>query len=166
MELGFFLIALICFFLVASYAFILYFERRLKLSWLNLRNAYKERFSAYANVLNIALLTYSAQSEVIIVMAESLGKSLKAELPEEYAASDKRLAAAYAKLCKLTEQYPLLYETEKYTALKDSLIVLDEKIAFLKQYYNKEAADYNRRVFSMPLRIVSSILNFRKKYPL
>jgi len=155
--------ALICFFLTAMYAYILYWQRRVALSWRALRLLYKNRFALTAEILNVALLTYAADSEVIISLQEALNKYERIITPEETAAADKKLLLSYIKLQKLTEVYPLLYETERYAALKDALVILEEKIAFSRQFYNKEVASYNAKVFSMPQALLSAIINLKRK---
>jgi LemA protein len=94
-------------------------------------------------------------------MYMALLKCERAVSPKEYTQANKRLLLAFMKFEKLKEKYPLLYENEKFASIKDTLIILEEKIAFSKQFYNKEIAEYNKRVFSIPLKVVSSIFNFK-----
>jgi LemA protein len=146
-----------------SYAYIFYHQRRLRTSWLALLRLYKNKFTLYRETLDIALMTYSDKSEAIKILRDGVSKCACAVLPEEYAASDKRLMLASVKLGALAKQYPLLYETERFREIESALIASEEEIAFPKQFYNDEVEKYNNRVFSVPVRAVSSLLNFRKK---
>lgn len=162
-EVCIFLIALICTFITISYAYIFYYQRRILSSWRKLRDLYNLKYELCLKVADIALLTYSNDSEVIKALNESIDRFAKVISPEEYSHADKRMVFTLTKMVKLMEKYPLLYENDKYTELNDSLIILDEKIAFSRQFYNKEISSYNTKVFRLPVRIVSSIFNFRKK---
>jgi hypothetical protein len=113
--------------------------------------------------LDIALLTYSSESEIIRELRGRANKCFNAQTPEEHAKADKHAKNTITKMEKLMEKYPLLYETEKYAEIKNSLVILEEKTEFSRQFYNKEITSYNERVFRLPVRIVSSIFNFRKK---
>lgn len=162
-EVSIFLIALICTFITMSYAYILYYQRRVKTSWRSLRVLYKNKFAFCSDILEIAMQTYSSDSDIIRMLTESVARFEKSIKPEEYSKADKKISFTLGKMEKLMEKYPLLYEGEKYAQIKDSLIILEEKIGFSRQFYNKEIDSYNMKVFRLPIRIVSSIFNFRKK---
>jgi LemA protein len=117
----------------------------------------------YSEILDVATLTYSADSEIIRELYDRVNKCFNAEAPEEHSRADKKAKNTIIKMEKLMVKYPFLYEAEKYADMKNSLIILEEKTEFSRQFYNEEITSYNERVFRLPVRIVSSIFNFRKK---
>lgn len=158
-----FLILFIWAFLTLSYAYILRYHIRVKKTWRKLQEVFRSKFVLYSEILDVATLTYSADSEIIRELYDRVNKCFNAEAPEEHSRADKKAKNTIIKMEKLMVKYPFLYEAEKYADMKNSLIILEEKTEFSRQFYNEEITSYNERVFRLPVRIVSSIFNFRKK---
>ena len=67
---------------------------------------------------------------------------------------------ALGHLFAVVENYPTLRASENFTALQRDLSDVEEKIAFARQFYNRNVLDFNTRIETFPGVVVASNLGF------
>jgi LemA protein len=60
----------------------------------------------------------------------------------------------------VAENYPQLRASESFIALRNDLSETEEKIAFARQFYNRNVLDYNTRLETYPDAIIASNFDF------
>ena len=70
------------------------------------------------------------------------------------------LSQALGHLFAVAEAYPQLRASETFTALQRDLGDAEDKIAFARQFYNRNVLDFNTRVESFPGNLIASTLRF------
>ena len=63
----------------------------------------------------------------------------------------------------ILERYPVLKGTAAYTGLQTQIEGTERRIRVARADFNKEVADYNRKVRSFPGSIVAGLFGFKKK---
>lgn len=80
----------------------------------------------------------------------------------EAANANKMLSQALGRLFAVVENYPQLRASENFMALQKELSDVEEKIAFARQFYNRNAADFNTRIMSIPDVVIARMLGFKR----
>ena len=70
------------------------------------------------------------------------------------------LTQALGHLFAVAEAYPQLRASESFTALHRDLGDAEDKIAFARQFYNRNVLDFNTRVEAFPGNLVAGTLGF------
>jgi LemA protein len=61
----------------------------------------------------------------------------------------------------VVESYPQLHASDNFVRLQTELSDIEEKIAFARQFYNRNVLDYNNRIDVVPTVVVARALDFR-----
>jgi LemA protein len=76
------------------------------------------------------------------------------------ASANTALSQALGHLFAVAEAYPQLRASESFTSLQRDLGDTEDKIAFARQFYNRNVLDFNTRVEAFPGNLVASTLGF------
>lgn len=76
------------------------------------------------------------------------------------ASANNALSQALGHLFAVVENYPTLRASENLTTLQRELSDVEEKIAFARQFYNRNVLDFNTRIETFPGVVVASNLGF------
>jgi LemA protein len=60
----------------------------------------------------------------------------------------------------VAENYPQLRASESFIALRNDLSEIEEKIAFARQFYNRNVLEYNTRLETYPDAIIARNVGF------
>lgn len=82
--------------------------------------------------------------------------------PVQAAQADNVLTGALRSLFAVSENYPQLRANENFMALQQELSDVEEKIAFARQFYNRNVQDFNTRIQVFPSVIVANMFNFER----
>jgi len=70
------------------------------------------------------------------------------------------LTQALGHVFAVAEAYPQLHASENFMSLRSDLRDLEAKIAFARQFYNRNVLDYNTRIETYPDALISRNFNF------
>jgi LemA protein len=76
------------------------------------------------------------------------------------AGASTALSQALGHLFAVAEAYPQLKASESFTSLQRDLGDVEDKVAFARQFYNRNVLDFNTRVESFPGNLIASSLGF------
>ncbi|WP_211364272.1 LemA family protein [Propionivibrio limicola] len=76
------------------------------------------------------------------------------------AEADNFLTQALGRLFAVVEAYPELKASENFISLQKDLYDLEEKIAYARQFYNRNVLDFNTRIRVFPQSIVAAMFGF------
>jgi LemA protein len=80
----------------------------------------------------------------------------------EAAGANNMLTQALSRLFAVVENYPQLRASENFMDLQDQLADVEEKIAYARQFYNRNVAEFNTRIISIPDVIIARMLGFQR----
>lgn len=81
---------------------------------------------------------------------------------KEKAEADNMLTGALKSLFAVAEAYPDLKANTNFQQLQQELTDTEDKVAYSRQFYNKNVLDYNAKVDMFPSNLVASSFNFAK----
>lgn len=82
--------------------------------------------------------------------------------PIESTAANQTLTAALGRLFAVVESYPELKASNNFQDLQDELSDIEEKIAYARQFYNRNVASFNIRIRSIPDILIARMLGFTR----
>lgn len=153
--------------LVALYATYVYNSlvrawERTKEAWSGIDVQLRRRASLVPALVE-AVRGYSIhEREVFEEVARARGGLLNAAGPVESAEANRELSQALGRLLAVVERYPELRASENFQDLQDDLYDIEEKIAFARQFYNRNAAEFNTRIRSVPDVVVARLAGFER----
>lgn len=102
------------------------------------------------------------EREVFEEVARARGGLVGATSPGESAAANQALSQALGRLLAVVERYPELQASKNFQDLQDDLYDIEEKIAYARQFYNRNAAEFNARIRSIPEVVVAWLARFER----
>jgi LemA protein len=79
----------------------------------------------------------------------------------ETARANHRLTQTLARLLAVAENYPEIKASENFLNLQTELFDVEEKIAYARQFYNRNVAEFNARIKSAPGIIIARLGGFQ-----
>jgi LemA protein len=125
-------------------------RNRTREAWSGIDVQLKRRSSLIPNLVETVRGYVNHEHAVFSEVAQARGALAKAAGPVEVSAADQGLTAALGRLMAVAEAYPQLQAVGTFTQLQDELSDTEEKIAYARQFYNRNALDYNTRIQTFP----------------
>ena len=105
---------------------------------------------------------YAAHEQSVFDEVSRARSSLvQAPDPATAAGADGELTKALGRLFAIAEAYPRLRASENFKALQEELATIEEKVAYARQFYNRNVLDFNARIETFPSSIAASMFNFQ-----
>ncbi len=76
------------------------------------------------------------------------------------AAADNLLTQALGRLFAVVEAYPQLKASDNFIALQKDLYDVEDKIAYARQFYNRNVLDFNTRIQVFPQSVFARMFGF------
>lgn len=92
--------------------------------------------------------------EIAIARAELLAASGPARL----AGANDKLSAGIAEVLAVVERYPELEAVDAFVKLQHELTELEGKLAYARQFYNRNALDFNTRIRRIPTVVLARFM--------
>ncbi len=135
---------------------------RAREAWSGIDVQLKRRASLIPNLVE-TVKGYAAHEKQVLenvtrarAMLEQAGGAAQA------AQADNVLTGALRSLFAVAENYPQLRANENFLALQQELSDVEEKIAFARQFYNRNVMDFNTRIQVFPSVIIANTFNFER----
>ena len=155
---GFLLICVVWAF--ARYNGLVRARKRVEEAWSGIDVQLRRRASLLPNLEEIVKGYASHEREVFIEVARARGALQKAGGAGEAANANETLSQAFIRMFAVAESYPQLRASESFIALRNDLSEIEEKIAYARQFYNRNVLDYNTRLETYPDAIIASNFDF------
>ncbi len=133
---------------------------RAREAWSGIDVQLKRRASLITNLVE-TVKGYAAHEKQVLenvtrarAMLEQAGGAAQA------AQADNVLTGALRSLFAVAENYPQLRANENFLALQQELSDVEEKIAFARQFYNRNVMDFNTRIQVFPSVIIANMFYF------
>ena len=135
---------------------------RAREAWSGIDVQLKRRASLIPNLVE-TVKGYAAHEKQVLenvtrarAMLEQAGGAAQA------AQADNVLTGALRSLFAVSENYPQLRANENFLALQQELSDAEEKIAFARQFYNRNVMQFNTRIQVFPSVIIANMFNFER----
>jgi LemA protein len=156
----FFLAALAVLFAISLYNGLVRSRTRTREAWSGIDVQLKRRASLIPNLVQTVRGYATHEHEVFAEVAQARSALVKAASPLDTAAADGFLTQALGRLMAVAESYPALHAAGNFSQLQEELADTEEKIAYARQFYNRNALDYNTRIQSFPANVFAGLFRF------
>ena len=135
-------------------------KKRVEEAWSGIDVQLRRRASLIPNVTEIVKAFAEHEQEVFGEIARARGALQQAGGPAQAAEANNRVTHALSRLFAVVENYPQLRSSDTMMGLRADLTDVEEKIAFARQFYNRNVLDYNTRLDTYPDTIIADNAHF------
>jgi LemA protein len=153
-------VVLFGFFLLATYNGLVRGRVRCREAWSGIDVQLKRRASLIPNLVETVKGYAAHEKEVLENVTRARAMLEQAGGAAQAAQADNMLTGALRSLFAVAENYPQLRANENFLALQSELSDIEEKIAFSRQFYNRNVLDFNTRIEVFPNVIIANMFNF------
>lgn len=147
-------------FLLGVYNGLIRSRVRTREAWSGIDVQLKRRASLIPNLVE-TVKGYAAHERVVLENVTRARAQLEqAGGPAAQAQADNALTQTLRSLFAVAENYPELKANENFLQLQSELSDTEEKIAFARQFYNRNVMDFNTRIEVFPNVIIAGTFNF------
>jgi LemA protein len=131
-------------------------------AWSGIDVQLKRRASLVPNLVETVKGYAAHEREVLENVTRARAQLEQAGSPGQAAQADNALTQTLRSLFAVAENYPQLKANENFLALQQELSDIEEKIAFARQFYNKNVMDFNTRIQVFPNVFIAHMFNFHE----
>ncbi len=135
---------------------------RTREAWSGIDVQLKRRASLIPNLVETVKGYASHEQEVLDNVTRARAQLEQAGGAAQAAQADNMLTGALRTLFAVSENYPQLRANENFLELQRELSDIEEKIAFSRQFYNRNVMDFNTRIQVFPSVIIANMFNFER----
>ncbi len=135
---------------------------RTREAWSGIDVQLKRRASLIPNLVETVKGYASHEREVLENVTRARAMLEQAGGAAQAAQADNVLTGALRSLFAVSENYPQLRANENFLALQKELSDIEEKIAFARQFYNRNVMDFNTRIQVFPSAMIANMFNFER----
>ena len=147
-------------FLLAVYNGLIRSRIRCREAWSGIDVQLKRRSSLIPNVVETVKGYAAHEREVLENVTRARARMEQAGTPGQAAQADNAITQALRSLFAVAENYPQLKANENFLALQKELSDVEEKIAFARQFYNRNVMDFNTRIQVFLNVLIANVFNF------
>ena len=135
---------------------------RAREAWSGIDVQLKRRASLIPNLVETVKGYAAHEQEVLENVTRARAQLEQAGGAAQAAQADNMLTSALRTLFAVSENYPQLRANENFLALQKDLSDIEEKVAFARQFYNRNVMDFNTRIQVFPSVIIANMFNFER----
>jgi len=133
---------------------------RCREAWSGIDVQLKRRASLIPNLVETVKGYAAHEREVLENVTRARAMLEQAGSAGQAAQADNVLTGALRSLFAVAENYPQLKANENFLALQSELSDIEEKVAFARQFYNRNVMDFNQRIEVFPNVLIAHSFNF------
>jgi len=133
-----------------------------KEAWSGIRVQLRRRASLIPNLVEVVKGYASHEKGVFEEVTRARSALQNASGPAESTSANQTLTAALGRLFAVVENYPELKAAGNFQELQDELSDVEVKIAYARQFFNRNVAQFNIRIRSIPDILIASMLGLER----
>jgi len=149
-------------FVVGVYNGLIRSRVRTREAWSGIDVQLKRRADLVPNLVETVRGYASHERETFDSVTRARSMLQQAGGPAQAAEANNQLTQALRSLFAVAENYPQLRASENFMALQSELSDIEEKIAYARQFYNRNVTDFNTRIQVVPNVVIASMFNFQR----
>jgi len=144
-----------------SYNALVRSRKRVQEAWSGVDVQLRRRTSLLPNLAEIVKGYAEHERELFEEVARARSALQRADTVGNATDANNTVTSAIGRLFAVAESYPTLRASDNFMSLRSDLSDVEEKIAFARQFYNRNALDYNTRLETFPDTIVARLFDFQ-----
>lgn len=157
------IIVLLGFVLVGMYNGLVRGRLRVREAWSGIDIQLKRRSSLIPNLVETVRGYASHERETLENVTRARAQLDNAGTAQQAAQANNFLTQALRSLFAVSEAYPDLKANENFLELQRELTDTEEKIAYARQFYNRNVLSYNTATQTVPTVFVANMFGFREE---
>ena len=154
------LIVLTVAFAVVTYNTLVRARIRVREAWSGIDVQLRRRASLLPNLMETVRAYATHERGTFEAVTQARQALQRAGGAADAARANDALSQAIGRLFAVAESYPELRASENFKSLQDELSDVEEKIAYARQFYNRNVLDYNARIEVFPGVVISRTFAF------
>lgn len=147
-------------------------DENVKKAWNNVQADYQRRSDLVPNLVNTVKGAANFEQQTLTNVVQARAQATQAKIdasnltPEKIAAFQQaqgQLSTALGRLLAVSENYPTLKATQNFQDLQRQLESIENSIRNSRNNFNDAVNDYNVRVRSFPMNMLSGMFGFKPK---
>jgi LemA protein len=147
--------------LVGMYNGLVSSRLRVKEAWSGIDVQLKRRASLIPNLIETVKGYAAHERETLESVTRARAMLDNAGTAQQAAQANNMLTQALRSLFAVAEAYPDLKANENFQQLQSELTDTEEKIAYSRQFYNRNVLDYNTKLQSVPTVFIAGMFGFQ-----
>jgi LemA protein len=135
-------------------------QKRVQEAWAGIDVQLRQRASLIPNLVEVTRGYAEHEREVYEEVSRARGALQKAGSAGQAGAANALLTQALGHVFAVAEAYPQLHASDNFTGLRNDLRDVEARIAFARQFYNRNVLDYNTRIETYPDAVVARNFGF------
>jgi LemA protein len=135
-------------------------QYRVQEAWAGIDVQLRQRASLIPNLVEVTRGYAEHEREVYEEVSRARGALQKAGSAGQAGAANALLTQALGHVFAVAEAYPQLHASDNFTGLRNDLRDVEARIAFARQFYNRNVLDYNTRIETYPDAVVARNFGF------
>src|SRR5438552_9443589 len=135
-------------------------QKRVQEAWAGIDVQLRQRASLIPNLIEAIRGYAEHERDVYEEVARARGALQKAGSAGQAGTANNMLTQALGHVFAVAEAYPPLHASENFMSLRSDLRDVEEKIAFARQFYNRNVLDYNTRIATYPDVVIARNFEF------
>jgi len=148
---------------IAIYNKLVSLRQRVKNAWSQIDVQLKRRHDLIPNLVETAKGYMNHERETLENVTKARQQAIDASSLKDKMQAENFLTQTLRSLFAVSENYPDLKADQQMLQLHEELTTTENKIAFARQYYNDETANYNTNIQQFPANTVAGLFNFSKE---
>ena len=134
---------------------------RVNEAWSGIDVQLKRRASLIPNLVETVKGYATHEREVFERVTEARAGLERAGTAKEATEANNMMTQALSHLFAVAENYPQLRASENFMDLQNELTDTEEKIAFARQFYNRNVMDFNTKILVFPSVVIARMMNLQ-----
>jgi LemA protein len=135
-------------------------QKRVQEAWAGIDVQLRQRASLIPNLVEAIRGYADHEREVFEEVARARGALQQAGGAGKAGTANNLLTQALGHVFAVAEAYPQLHASENFMGLRSDLRDVEEKIAYARQFYNRNVLDYNTRIDTYPDALIARNFDF------
>lgn len=133
---------------------------RTREAWSAIDVQLKRRADLVPNLVEVVRGYAAHEQDTLTEVIRARGALQQAQGANQAAEADNMLTQALGRLFAVVEAYPQLKASDNFMALQRDLYDIEDKVAYARQFYNRNVLDFNIRIQVFPQSILAAIFGF------
>ena len=155
------LIVLLLLWMVGMFNGLVRARMRVREAWSGIDVQLRRRASLVPNLVETVKGYASHERAVFENVTRARAMLDQAGTARQAAEANNQLTQALRSLFAVAENYPNLKANENFLSLQTELADIEDKIAFARQFYNRNVLDYNTRIQTFPAVMMAGMMGFQ-----
>ena len=159
------IIVLVLLWAMSAYNGLVTLRNRVKNGWAQIDVQLKQRADLIPNLVETVKGYAAHESDVFTQVTQARAGVIQAAQSgdvQQRIQAENQLSRALVNLQATAEAYPQLQANQNFLDLQAQLKVLEEKIAYARQFYNDVVQKYNTKIEVVPTNIIAGLFHFEQ----